>query len=81
MLSASRMLYWCLAQQRGNTMAKPQTVFVTIEVTLTDPDEWTLAFGVEGCDAIKKDVKELVVSNARDSLIGSGEITAEVTGW
>lgn len=62
-------------------MAKPQTVFVTIEVTLTDPDDWTLAFGVEGRDAIKKDVKEFVVSNARDSLIGSGEIAAEVTGW
>ncbi|MFJ9318793.1 hypothetical protein [Streptomyces globisporus] len=60
---------------------KPLTVFVTVQVTLTDPKEWTTAYGVEGADAIKTDVKEHVISNVRDVVTGSGEITADVTGW
>lgn len=62
-------------------MSKPKTIFVTVQVTLSDPDQWAATYGVEGSDSIKKDVKEFIVNTARDALTESGEITAEVTGW
>lgn len=58
-----------------------QTVFVTVMVKLADPAEWTRAYGVEGAEAIKEDVKEHVIGNVRDVITGSGEIAADITGW
>lgn len=51
---------------------------VTIEIS--DPDDWTMTFGVEGTTAIRQDVKEYVGNGIQQlGVFRDGEISAEVT--
>ncbi|MGW6600564.1 hypothetical protein [Streptomyces sp. NPDC055036] len=53
-------------------------VAITITVDIADPADWTLAFGMEGAAAIRRDVKSYV-GNAAQNLRVWEEVEAEVT--
>lgn len=55
-------------------------VSVTVTVDLEDPEQWTTAFGVEGRQRIREDVKTYVGGLVRDSgVFANGEVQAEVS--
>lgn len=55
-------------------------IIVQLEVEIKDPADWTLAFGIEGTAAIRKDVKEYVHNMVQGGQVfGNGEIPAKVT--
>lgn len=55
-------------------------IILTLVIELTDPQEWTTTYGVEGEQAIRQDVKEHIAGSiAPDgSLFGNGEIDMKV---
>jgi hypothetical protein len=53
-------------------------VAITISVEIKDPTEWTTAFGMEGAQAIRADVKEYI-GNTAQGLAVWDEVEAEVT--
>lgn len=57
---------------------KPLRVTVTLAVEIENPDDWTLAFGTEGRDAIREDVREYVLHNAHDGVFSNGEVAATI---
>lgn len=59
---------------------RPLKVKVTVTVTLKDPADWTLAFGVEGRREIAKDVKSYIGNGVIDyGVFGDGEVDANIT--
>lgn len=57
----------------------PLTVSVQLNVTINDLADWTTAFGIEGRDAIRRDVKEYVLNLVQGAgVFGNGEVGADV---
>lgn len=52
-------------------------VIVTLAIEIEDPEEWTLAFGVEGAAMVRDDVKEYVYNVVQQSAAWE-EVTATV---
>ena len=49
-----------------------------VRISLTvdiDPDAWTMNYGVEGAEAIRKDVREYVTHGVYDGLSVTGVLT------
>jgi hypothetical protein len=54
-------------------------ISVNVTIELNDPEDWTLAFGVEGGKEIREDVKRYVGEGvASMGVFGNGEVQAEV---
>lgn len=57
---------------------KPLHIKVELDITLNDPQDWTLAFGINGRREISRDVKEYVERLAQGGVFDNGEVSATV---
>jgi hypothetical protein len=59
---------------------RPMSFTVEIDVTLIDPAQWTRAFGVQGREMIREDVRNYIANHlACGGVFANGEVEAEIS--
>lgn len=57
----------------------PMTISIELVITLKDPEQWTVAFGIEERARIRQDVKSYVLNQVCGAgVFVNGEVTADI---